>query len=90
MTIKIDDDLKIRVLNLAETKNRSAQWIICEALRDYVEREERRERFHQEATESWNEFQETGLHITWEECKTWMDTWGTDDETAPPECHTFS
>jgi predicted transcriptional regulator len=88
MTIKIDDDLKIRVLNLAETKNRSAQWIICEALRDYVEREEKQERFHQEATESWNEFQETGLHVTWEELSAWLETVGTDAETEPPECHT--
>lgn len=88
MTIKIDDDLKIRVLNLAETKNRSAQWIICEALRDYVEREEKRERFHQEATESWDEFQETGLHVTWEELSAWLETVGTDAETEPPECHT--
>ena len=30
----------------------------------------------------------TGLHITWEECKAWLKTWGTPESTDPPECHT--
>ena len=44
-SVKLDDDLKSRIQHLAETRNRSAHWIMREAIRDYVEREEARESF---------------------------------------------
>ncbi len=58
-----------------------------QAIRDYVEREEARERFKQEALQSWTQYQETGQHLTGQEVNDWLDTWGTDQETAIPQCH---
>lgn len=58
-----------------------------EAIDQYVAREEARESFKQEALESWAEFQQTGLHVSAEETRAWLATWGTDDEGPPPECH---
>ncbi|MDN5753116.1 MAG: CopG family ribbon-helix-helix protein [Nitrosospira sp.] len=87
-SIKIDDELKTRVQHLAEVRQRSAQWIMREAIQQYVDREEARENFHREAMESWAEFQETGLHITLDEVSAWLETWGTDAETELPKCHT--
>jgi len=52
-----------------------------------VEREEARESFKQEATASWAEYQETGVHLTGEEVRSWLKTWGTDEEAGLPECH---
>jgi predicted transcriptional regulator len=86
-SVKIDDKLKARVQTLAEHKQRSAHWIMHEAIQQYVDREEAREAFDAHAMASWKEYQETGLHITGEELFAWMDTWGTDEETGPPECH---
>ena len=86
-SVKINDDLKSRVQQLANTKNRSAHWIMCEAIRNYVEREEAREDFKQEALASWAEYQETGRHLTGQEVKGWLKTWGTDEETKIPLCH---
>lgn len=86
-SVKIDDDLKSRVQQLADTRHRSAHWIMCQAIRDYVEREEARESFKEEALESWTAYQETGQHLSGREAREWLTTWGTDRETELPECH---
>ena len=41
----------------------------------------------QEALLSWQEYQETGLHLTWEEVDEWMSSWFTDNELPAPKCH---
>lgn len=86
-SIKIDDELKNRVQQLARQRKRSAHWIMCEAIQQYVEREEAREIFKQDALASWASYKETGRHLTGQEVRTWLNTWGTDDEKAAPECH---
>ena len=42
-TIKIDKETKDRMKRLAEARHRSQHWLILEAIRQYVEREEKRE-----------------------------------------------
>ena len=86
-SVKLDDDLKNRIQRLADMRHRSAHWIMREAIRDYVERQEARERFKQEALASWTVYQETGQHLTCQELNDWLKTWGTDKETEIPECH---
>jgi len=86
-SVKLDDELKGRVQHLADLRHRSAHWIMCEAIRDYVEREEARESFKQEALASWKSYQETGQHLTGPEVRDWLNTWGTDKETKIPKCH---
>lgn len=87
ISIKIDDDLENRVQNLATSRQQSPDGIMREAIQQYVEREEAREHFRQEALASWDDYQETGLHLTGDELRTWLSSWGTDAETEPPECH---
>lgn len=86
-SIKLDDDLKGRIRQLAETRRRTAHWIMREAIAQYVEREEKREALRQDTIQAWNEFQATGLHATADEVGTWLATWGTDGEQPAPECH---
>ena len=86
-SLKIDDELKGRIQQLANQRQRSSHWIMREAIRQYVEREEARESFTQEAQASWAAFQETGRHLTGEEVRQWLATWGTDSEQEMPECH---
>jgi len=86
-SIKLDDELKGRVQHLAEARRRSSHWIMREAIAQYVEREEARESFKQEALDSWTAYKETGRHLTGQEVRTWLNTWGTDDEKTVPECH---
>jgi len=86
-SLKINDALKSRVHHLAAQRRRSSHWIMLEAIQQYVEREEARESFKQEALASWEAYKETGRHLTGQEVRAWLRTWGTDDEKAAPECH---
>lgn len=88
VSVKLDDNLRERIQSLAESKQRSAHWIMREAIKDYVTREEARRAFDQESLESLAEYEATGLHLTGEEIFAWMETWGTDEESDPPPCHT--
>jgi predicted transcriptional regulator len=86
-SVKLDDDLKSRIQRLADARHRSAHWIMREAIRDYVEREEALEGFKQEALASWTAYKETGRHLTGQEIRNWLKTWGTDEENEIPPCH---
>src|SRR3546814_1423508 len=71
-SIILDDALKGRVQHLAEVRRRSSHWIMREAIAQYVEREEKREAFRQDAIRVWDEYQQTGLHLTLEEADDWL------------------
>jgi predicted transcriptional regulator len=47
-------------------------WIMLEAIRQYVEREEKREAFKEDALCAWEAYQQTGLHLTLEEADDWL------------------
>lgn len=86
-SIKLDDILKGRVQRLAEARRRSSHWIMREAITQYVEREEKREAFKQDALRAWDEYQQTGLHLTLEEADAWMARLEAGDDAEPPKCH---
>ena len=86
-SIKLDDGLKNRIRNLAELRNRSPHWIMREAINNYVNHEQARQNFKQEALASWKTYQETGQHLTGQEVRAWLTTWGTDQEKEIPKCH---
>jgi predicted transcriptional regulator len=87
ITIKIDSDTNERVNRLAKTRNRTPHWMMREAIREFVVREEKREQFQQDGVNAWKEYQATGLHATAEEVDAWLAKLeaGMDDE--PPVCH---
>ena len=86
-SIKLDEDLKERVQQLAGQRRRSPHWIMREAIQQYVEREEAREDFKQEALASWAAYKETGRHLDSREARAWLRTWGTAGSAKPPACH---
>ncbi|MEP5763544.1 MAG: CopG family ribbon-helix-helix protein [Halieaceae bacterium] len=86
-SVKLDEDLKRKVQRLADKRERTPHWIMREAIREYVAREEARERFKQEAIASWTAYQETGQHLSGNEVREWLRSWGTDEETEVPPSH---
>ncbi|KAB8313498.1 ribbon-helix-helix protein, CopG family [Erwinia endophytica] len=86
-SVKLDDELKDRIQHLAESRRRSAHWIMREAITQYVEREEKREAYLRDAQNAWEEFQRTGLHITAEEADEWLAQLAAGNDVEPPECH---
>lgn len=86
-SVKLDDELKERVQQLAESRRRTPHWIMREAIAQYVEREEKREALNRNTTQAWEEFQATGLHATSEEVDKWLARWGSENEQPAPVCH---
>lgn len=87
LSVKMDDQMRDRIKNLANARHRTAHWVMREAITQYVEREEKREAFLRDTIQSWEDYQATGLHLTGDEVIAWLETWGTDNEMAAPECH---
>lgn len=86
-SLKLDEDIKGRVHRLAAVRRRSAHWLMREAIEQYVDREEKREQFRQDALAAWADYQETGLHITAEEADAWLTRLAAGEDAEPPECH---
>lgn len=86
-SLKIDATLKSRVQQLASQRRRSPHWIMLEAIQQYVEREEKREAFKQDALRAWEDYQRTGLHPTLEEADAWLAKLEAGEDAELPKCH---
>lgn len=86
-TIKIDADTKERMKRLAEARHRTPHWLILDAIRQYVDREEKREAFRQDGIRAWDEYQATGLHVTQDEVDAWLGKLEAGQDAEPPACH---
>jgi predicted transcriptional regulator len=87
VAIKIDASIKERVQRLATARNRTPHWLMREAISQYVEREEKREAFRQDAISAWSDYQATGRHVTLDEADAWLAKLEAGQDVEPPECH---
>ncbi len=87
VSVKLDVAEQERLRALSQTRNRSSHYLMREAIRQYLDREEARESFKQEALASWSEYQETGLHLTGGEVAEWLDSWGKERKKKIPKWH---
>jgi predicted transcriptional regulator len=85
-SLKLDVETKERVRRLALARRRTPHWLMREAIEEYVEREEKREQFRQDALAAWDHYQSTGLHVTGEEADAWMAKLEAGKKVAPPKC----
>ena len=85
MGIKLDEDTRARLKALGAARKRSAHWLMREAIREYLDKEEQIERRNAEADEAWDEYQRTGQFVSNEAMTAWFDTWGTDKEGPCPD-----
>lgn len=87
-SIKLEDDLNARLNRLATARHRAPMSIIEEAIAQYVEREEKRESLRLETRQSWEQFEQDGLHVPFADIEAWLASWGSDNELPPPKCQT--
>ena len=87
ISVKLDPEIKARIDLLAQARQRSAHWMMREAIQQYVEREEKQEAYRQAGMNAWNEYQTTGQHVTMEEADDWLEKLEAGDDVEPPECH---
>jgi predicted transcriptional regulator len=84
MAVKIDPALRKRLQALGDAKRRTPHWLMCEAIRTYVEREEHAERERGEARERLARYDATGEHVDDQDVERWLRTWGTPRERSAP------
>ena len=85
MSVKLDLSTRARVENLAEARQRTAHWVMREAITQYVDREEKREAFRQDTIKAWEEYRSTGLHVTADEADAWLAQLEQGNDIEPPE-----
>ena len=84
IAIKLPENDRERLSRLAEAKKRSPHWLAKEAISQYLDREEAVENFKQETIARWEEYRQTGKTVSNDVVMTWLDSWGTNEESEPP------
>jgi len=85
-SLKLDHKVKQRVQRLASARRRSPHWLMREAIEEYVDREEKREQFRQDALAAWDHYQTSGLHTTADEADAWLAKLEAGKFASPPKC----
>ena len=86
-SIKLREGYRERLKALAAKRDTTPNQLMNEAILDYVEREEKRAAFLQEARERWDEYKLTGERISREEAEEWIDRLLMGDDPSPPSDH---
>ena len=82
-SVRMPDDLLQRLDSTATRLRRSKGWIINDAVREYLEREELRRRRDKETREALAEL-DAGQVFDGDEVLAWIDSWGSENEREPP------
>ena len=73
MGVKLDGETRARLKKLGEARHRSSHWLMREAIRRYLEVEERYEQEKAEDQARYQAYRETGKHISHEDMLAWLD-----------------
>lgn len=82
-SVRMPDDLLQRLDATATRLRRSKGWIINDAVREYLEREDLRQRRDAETREALAEL-DAGQVVDGEDVLAWIDSWGSKNEREPP------
>ncbi len=80
-SFRLDDDLESKLNSIAKNLSRSKSWIINDALRLYIAREETMQQILCETEDALTDL-EAGRVVSGKEVMQWLESWGTDDETT--------
>jgi predicted transcriptional regulator len=87
VSLKLDETERSRLSALATARKRSSHYLMREAVREYLTREEARQTFRDEADGAWRDYEETGLHATQAELDAWASFLGTRRPKRAPKWH---
>ena len=73
MRVKLDDGTRERLERVAEMKQRSVHWLMKDAIRRYLDREEHFEREKAEDMPRYQSYLDSGRHFSNDEMMSWMN-----------------
>lgn len=85
ISVKLELNIKNRLQKLGEIKDRTAHWLMKEAITHYLDQEEMAEQLKQETLARWEEA-ENGKVVSNTSVMHWLSTWGNEDEENRPAC----
>jgi predicted transcriptional regulator len=83
-SFRMDEELEPKLDAIAQSLRRSKSWIINEALRLYIEREQRKQDMLKETEEALADLEANRL-LSGEEVMQWLETWGKENEIEAPK-----
>lgn len=81
-SVRMPDELLNQLENAAEKLRRSKGWIINDAVKEYLEREEYKVKMLQQTREALADIK-AGRVVDGTEVMDWLESWGTDGEKTP-------
>lgn len=72
---------------MAQEKSRSVHFLLCQAVNEYLDHEQKRLAFYEEARVAIEHYDQTTLHTTQAEMRAWIESLGTANELVQPVCH---
>ena len=86
MAVKLDQGLHERIKRLALARQRTAHWIMQEAITRYVTQEEKREQLRQDTLAAWAHYSATGEHVSEAAADAWLEQLALGQDIEPPAC----
>jgi predicted transcriptional regulator len=83
--IKLDEETYNRLKALGEISQRSPHWLMKEAIKQFIVREEEAQNLRQDTLNRIKNFEAAGDSIPYEPVNAWLATWGTENETQCPK-----
>lgn len=96
LTMRLPSELEARLNHLSNATKRTKTSYVLELLEGQIDALEQKylpnaspelSEEVQEALLAWKGYDDSGLHLTWDETKTWMNSWFSDNELPAPVCH---
>jgi len=70
--VKLDEETRNRLAALGQARDRAPHWLMREAIREYLEREERYEEQKRTDMERWEQYEMTGKAVPHAEAAKWL------------------
>lgn len=83
-SVRMSDQLMDKLETIAKKLDRSKGWIIKDAVSQYVERIDRKEKMLAETRQALSEI-ESGNVVDGDEVMAWIESWGSDNEKSAPQ-----
>lgn len=83
-SVRLDSEVEAPLKNLAHKLDRSKNYIINQAIKEYVQRQSMEDSRWEDTLEALNSVK-AGNTIDSDEVTKWLESWGTDQELSPPK-----
>ncbi len=83
-SIRLNSEVELPLENLAQKLDRSKNYIINQAIKEFVQRQSMDDARWEDTLEALNSIK-SGKAIDGNEVASWLDSWGNNEELSPPK-----